>query len=620
MLGAGAPLMSDHPALRDGHTQHQNPFVPVPPPPRRSAPNSRAGLTDGTARGDDPYLIDEKTGRPVSRKSSDSHFGAGALAAGAGGAALGAAAMHHHNKNKEPEFDEEHAYNEPVPEKRSSLLSRKPVPAATVYPNDAVTQPDTAYPAKTSTYLANSPLYEQSGHPINTPGNPITAPVAAAYPTPSTNDDAFALNRPNRRSVDSARSRPSRDAARANAAFDQTYSRSSSDENHHSHAGTAAVLGAGALGGAALAHHHHRKSGSHSRSPHRRAEPVITSREIDNSDTSNEAQYADALPHQFHNIPHAEPTPPPEHTIARDMAAEQQQMPMHPHDAGYTYDVPPTPTTRSRRNSALGYAAPAAAAAAYTATPKSRSKSRSRSQSRSTSADRERAMYQTRLPSRSPHRASYPSDSAYPPYGQQQHSLPVQDDSAIADPVATDGKHIVGDNGYPHMGLPRRKSGGEYDHAQTGVLGPQTLGPRERSRSRGPAGAAVGGSRFPASMAGRGSTDTSDNDSTWRLSQGMPGGWQRSHSPAQRYSMDSNRISSPISPVDGGYGGQRDSVMSGSTAVGSGGRRLRLADLRREEEEKAMREGRERMSSEWVGNGGYDGYGYHHHQGVGQAM
>lgn len=49
-----APNLESHPAHR-----HENPFVPVPPSPRRTAPNSRSGLTDGTVPGDDPYIITE---------------------------------------------------------------------------------------------------------------------------------------------------------------------------------------------------------------------------------------------------------------------------------------------------------------------------------------------------------------------------------------------------------------------------------------------------------------------------------------------------------------------------------------------------------------------------------
>lgn len=46
------PTINKYPAYR-----HENPFVPVPPSPRRTAPNSRSGLTDGTVPGDHPYIL-----------------------------------------------------------------------------------------------------------------------------------------------------------------------------------------------------------------------------------------------------------------------------------------------------------------------------------------------------------------------------------------------------------------------------------------------------------------------------------------------------------------------------------------------------------------------------------
>jgi len=48
----GNSTIDNHPAYR-----HENPFVPVPPSPRRTAPNSRSGLTDGTVPGDQPYIL-----------------------------------------------------------------------------------------------------------------------------------------------------------------------------------------------------------------------------------------------------------------------------------------------------------------------------------------------------------------------------------------------------------------------------------------------------------------------------------------------------------------------------------------------------------------------------------
>ena len=50
------PSLSQHPAMR----QNENPFVPDPPNPRRTAPNSRAGLTDGMVPGAAAYVIPEK--------------------------------------------------------------------------------------------------------------------------------------------------------------------------------------------------------------------------------------------------------------------------------------------------------------------------------------------------------------------------------------------------------------------------------------------------------------------------------------------------------------------------------------------------------------------------------
>ncbi|KAL8738375.1 MAG: hypothetical protein Q9190_008014 [Brigantiaea leucoxantha] len=47
------PEMRQHPAFRT-----ENPFVPVPPTPRK-APNSRAGLTDGTVPGEAAYIVPE---------------------------------------------------------------------------------------------------------------------------------------------------------------------------------------------------------------------------------------------------------------------------------------------------------------------------------------------------------------------------------------------------------------------------------------------------------------------------------------------------------------------------------------------------------------------------------
>ncbi|KAL8910774.1 MAG: hypothetical protein Q9171_003953 [Xanthocarpia ochracea] len=66
-----APDMQQHPAHRNNNAA--NPFVPVPPSPRRQAPNSRAGLTDGTVPGAAPYVLPAESQplhKPRSRSGS----------------------------------------------------------------------------------------------------------------------------------------------------------------------------------------------------------------------------------------------------------------------------------------------------------------------------------------------------------------------------------------------------------------------------------------------------------------------------------------------------------------------------------------------------------------------
>ena len=72
---AEVPDMRQHPALRqDNNVNAENPFVPTPPGPRRQAPNSRAGLTDGMIPGADPYIMPEaqKLRKSSSRSRSNS--------------------------------------------------------------------------------------------------------------------------------------------------------------------------------------------------------------------------------------------------------------------------------------------------------------------------------------------------------------------------------------------------------------------------------------------------------------------------------------------------------------------------------------------------------------------
>lgn len=63
-----SPSLSQHPAMR----QPENPFVPELPSPRRTAPNSRAGLTDGMVPGDAAYIEQERPRKSSSRSRSSS--------------------------------------------------------------------------------------------------------------------------------------------------------------------------------------------------------------------------------------------------------------------------------------------------------------------------------------------------------------------------------------------------------------------------------------------------------------------------------------------------------------------------------------------------------------------
>jgi hypothetical protein len=113
----------------------------------------------------------------------------------------------------------------------------------------------------------------------------------------------------------------------------------------------------------------------------------------------------------------------------------------------------------------------------------------------------------------------------------------------------------------------------------------------------------------------RTSEPSSSEDSTWRLSSGMPGGWGRRSQSAHR--RDSSPSANDVHLRNAGINpvGRGDSpVRAGAwQPAGQGtGRRLRLADLKRQEEEREMRE-RERGS--WDGEGGDEGG-----MGVGRAM
>ena len=667
--------MADHPAYRHDR-ERENPFAdPVPAERQLSAPNSRAGLTDSSVPGDDPYMM-HGSGRPV-RKSSDGHHVGGALAAGAGGAALGAVAMRHHNRSGRDLYDEKHDLADggafgtaarpnhdqhghvQYDEKHHSAFvhelgsgtgttdnPRSPVSPLPV--DDHVDRP--IHESKKDHHMAealaagaggiavgaaathhnskhdsgnSTEMQDQSrigGRPISRkpiPSSNIPTEHAGPYPTPSTNDDAFALNQtPGRRSMDSSHRRHSRDPARANEAFNNAYS-SDPHRGHHD-IPTAAALGAGAVGGAALAHHtagqnRSRSNSAHaSRSPHRRSLLATKANGSDNSSSSDSKDYKDAVPHQ--TLPNSTSDP---------------------------HDVPPIPITRSRRNSSLGTGAPPGAVNSYVNAPQP-PRDRSTSSTRPHSYPYDHNDYPTNVPnsartrtssppfvpSRSPHRNSRDS----PPFtsnvrtesplrnqlegGSRSRSESVNevpegydvgspyDHPDLSSPSAPAmqraagmNQGIVGDNGYPTMTTERRNSSPRpapdmYNAKR--ISSPRPTADRFDSH-RWENG-------YPVVSNGSGERRNSsprpdrDDDASYRVSHGMPGGWQRAPGGQRsgRNSMEQGRKS---------INGKRSSSQG----------RLRLSDLRREEEEKA------RSSGMWFGGGQryYEAQGY---EGVGQAL
>jgi hypothetical protein len=519
--------MADHNAHRNHHG-HVNPFVPIPPTPRRSAPNSRTGLTDGAVPGDDPYLMEKGTGRPLSTAGTRSRSSSGhgrALALGAGGAALGAAAMHHHNKKN-------HSLDEKAAVENTPFISRKPVPTKTA---------------------GGAPSSDWPYHP--------PPPVGAAG----------AISGSPRQSMESARSRPSRDAARANAAFDNEYAHTpeTSDDSDHHKGATATALGVGALGGAALAHHHNSNKADAARnsvSPQSAA--LVASSQQHDSDISNATSNTSSSGGRYYAAP-----------------ARQASMDGTLHEL--PSNIPPTPPARERRDSLLGAAAPVAAVGSYfspAATAQeqrrhsassSRAASHSRSRSRSNSRPRtfpehpdDYATHYPRSPhtqqhqyppmhpdipvvsSRSPRRRSLAAQEygEYSPYSTPPQAFPPAATTPFqASPPSPpyESKAIVGDNGYPHHGVPRRKSGGEYDYARNGSLGPQAA-PLPFAADNVPA---------------RSESISSSGADSWRLSHGMPGGWQRTESAAPRRSAEVWR--SPVSPVDAWEAAQEQEMRRG---------------------------------------------------------
>lgn len=452
----GMPNMTQHPAFANDRN-HQNPFVPIPPAPRRSAPNSRAGLTDGSVPGQEPFIT-------KSNELQENHHHGGELAAGAGGAALGAAALHHHEKNKD--------------------------------------QGDTTYP---NTY-DEKPGFTRRSLPADT------------YPTTTTNDDAYALNKiPSRRSGDGARPYNGDDYGYSTGPYEagtrgirqpntsaplspfngSGHHRGTSGDNH-----ALMAAGAGALGGAALANQRSQRDRSSS----------APRRSYDSAKTPG----PNALLHH-HPLPQERDLVSP---ISSDSYSSASGIPLHRNTySGSTAatnthhipsempgDVPPTPSTSSggAQRSSFG-----------------------------TSHSRER-----------------PTSGGPPPAAALAHRS-------------------------PQIPLPSRS--------------PRRSIPTDQRTS-----------------------EPSSEDSTWRLSSGMPSGWGRAPTGQNRRDSSPSANSAHlrnagINPLGRGESPIRAGPGASGQGNGTGGRRLRLADLKREEEKEMMMRGRE---SEGMGEAG----------GVGRAM
>lgn len=491
--------MSEHPAFRN-YDESENPFIPAPPPPRRTAPNSRVGLTDGTVPGEDPFLNEKEVavGRPTSwksfasNKSNEKDLVAAGLAGGVAGA-VGAGRIDHHKGPVQKEYSAD--------SQAPRQIHRKPIPV---------------------NHTNNSEPWPYS------PVSPVDPAAEAAMPAKS----------PMRSSEESRRSL-SRDAARANAAFDQKYAPSGAGEPH-GHARGAAELPAGAAGviaaaAAALPHHDGRpraksrsseRDQAQSRSPRRPSAMHRGSSDLSTSSSSSNYShgYSEALPTRPVTHKEVEPSAAP-----TQLSSAQQSGPQ---------GAPAIPPKHSRRNSPVG----TSAAYMYPNRPANPSPLSSEVRREPTTRVLPHGGIMA-LPSRRSrgHSAAsrYSFDSTpYDAYPSGGHGEYFPDESTL---VGERG--IVGDDRYPHMGVPRRKSGGEYD-----------LPPQPQSDSSAPP--LPRDNKVEMWMP----TAAGDDTSTWRMSSGMPTGWQR----------QSPRNSASYTAQDSGARG------GGARAAG---RRLRASDF-----------------------------------------
>ncbi|KIW18782.1 hypothetical protein PV08_03071 [Exophiala spinifera] len=546
-----APLMSQHPAFRR-YDEHENPFTPIPPPPRRTAPNSRAVLTDGRVAGDRPYVNEKEIdgARPTTCPmgiTANTSAKNNVIAAGLAGGAIGAGLRHNHRRGddeKDPYQDEE-VVEPQIPRK----ILRKPVPLSSFINTDS-------WPTSPAPHI--DPAGER----------------AAFSRFPARNDHATPRH-------------PAQSASGDTGAVDRELD--PVDHQQGPHIGKAAPE----LTAATLVHGKDDQSGTHGRDGADRSthNPTIiassslrrTSNDSHGRPSSeNRNSYSDVLP----NNPYHDVLAPAETALADTSEHPPLDSPSHV--------VPPIRSPRRDSNGAPIYNDPnRPAIPSPLSTEVRRDPSRSPTMTSSVNALPSRrslaSISSTHSKGRDRSRYSFEYDTtptpydAYPPSAGAEHYggffSPSRGGGADDDGRMLEKKTIVGDSRYPLLNGPRRKSGGDPEYPLPQNMSRPRPRPRRDSTPQPPP--PLPRDTNTSSMFSLDGSDFDPRDidmdfsSNWRMSSGLPSGWQRqrrSSSPRSNKNNNSNNH---------GGGQMRDSGVSGlgGGVLNQGQRRLRTSDV-----------------------------------------
>lgn len=340
---------------------HHNPFVPVPPPPRRSV--SRSGFHDTTEYSAHPYSPDHVNSLEMNNNAHHPNGGSNnhALAAGVGGAALGGLAAHAIGRHDR---------------KRSDSLGR-----------NVSEKPRPTYSEEELNTLPEATVAERRSDSVGR--------ASAKEPWPY-------MDATKRKSMDSAKS-GNRSSSRSQDHFSTPDQIPTDSHDKHSKAGLAGAAAAGGLAGVIAS----RKATS--RSPHRRG--ILKQTLSDSSDPASSSPSDRGRSKEPMLVAHPEKR--------NSTTSIQSTTSVHELE---TADIPPTPPARDRRQSILGSAAPLAATGAM-ATVAGANHGRRRSSSRGSKSDLtlppppsvipDAGTIPPRIPSRSPKRASLDSRARY---------------------------------------------------------------------------------------------------------------------------------------------------------------------------------------------------------------